>query len=221
MMVCASAGLMRTSEIFAKNKQVKPHKTDSPSTKALWNRNLTPYRDKKTQKISHYGCTVRATKTEKGYCDVEIVWAKGPWPVSPAELMTRYLQARIQKSYNNPNISLEPTAPLFQLDNGAIVTIKDMKKRFNILAKDMQLDLSKYNLYSFRIGGATSMARRGIDHRMIQVAGRWRSQAYALYIRMTPSMMARNQSAFLEMEVTNPELVFLHENIPNNMLVQA
>ena len=39
LMVCATTGLMRTSEICAKNKQVKPNKQHKASIQALWNYN--------------------------------------------------------------------------------------------------------------------------------------------------------------------------------------
>ena len=96
-----------------------------------------------------------------------------------------------------------------------------MKKRMEYLIVQMGLQSAYYTTYSFRIGGASSLARRGIDHRAIQIAGRWRSQAYALYIRLTPQQMAKTQSDILNMDVTHPNLVFLHQNVPQNLLVQA
>ena len=171
--------------------------------------------------LSVRGCTIRATKTEKGFCDVEIVWAKGKFPVTPSQLMTEYLNLRMEMSQTHPQLSTKPNAPLFQLLDGSIVTVADMKERFNLLCNDMKLDMSKYTIYSFRIGGATSLARRGVDHRMIQIAGRWRSDAYALYIRMTAKMLATNQADFLQRDVINRELVFLHQNVPTDKLVRA
>ena len=216
------AGLMRTSEIFAKNKKVAPYKMERASIKALWMHNLKATRDPKTGKIKFYTVTVRATKTEKGHQDVEIVWANGKFPVSPAQLLTRYLQVRMNMA-NRPKskVKMGSNQPLFQLLNGTIVTVADIKKRMEYLIIQMGLQSAYYTTYSFRIGGASSLARRGIDHRAIQVAGRWRSQAYALYIRLTPEQMAKNQSDILHMDVTHPNLVFLHQNVPQNLLVQA
>ena len=220
MIICAITGLMRTSEICAKNKQVSPTSKAKASVKALWNRNLTSHTNKHGI-IEYFTCTIRATKTEKGYCDVETVWPKGPFPVSPADLMLHYLTLRLQLSKTQPQLSSKPKAPLFQLLDGTIVTIKDLRNRFNILCADMGLDPTRYTIYSFRIGGATSLAQRGVDHRMIQIAGRWTSDAYKLYVKMTPAMMAKHQTNFVSRKVTHPELVFMHENIPTNLLVQA
>ena len=221
MIVCAITGLMRTSEIFAKNKKVSPFSKTKASVKALWNRNLKSHLNKAGTKITHYTCTVRATKTEKGYCDVQVVWPNGNFPVSPAQLITQYLHLRMRLAKTHPQLSTSPTAPLFQLLDGSIATIQDIKKRFNILCAEMKLDPSRYTIYSLRIGGATSLARRGVDHRMIQMAGRWTSDAYKLYIKMTPKMMAIHQSKFLKLDIKHPELVFMHENIPPELLIQA
>lgn len=221
VMVCATTGLMRTSEICAQNKKVSPYSDKKASVKAIWNRQLTPHVDTKTGLITHYSCNIRATKNEKGKCPVDIVWAKGKWPVSPCDLMTQYLHIRMNMMKTNSRLSVAPQAPLFQMQNGSICSIYDMKKRFEELIHTMQLDMERYSIYSFRIGGATSLARRGVDHRMIQIAGRWRSDAYALYIRMTIKSMATNQAEFLQRDVTDRELVFLHQNIPPNLLVKA
>ena len=183
MIICAITGLMRTTEICATNKKVNAHSKTRASVKALWNRNLKPHLNDKGTDIAYYTCTVRATKTEKGFCDVEIVWTNGIFPVTPAELMTQYLDLRMKMSQTNKALSSKPEAPLFQLMDGSIVTVKDMQKRFDILCDDMGLDKDKFTIYSFRIGGATSLARRGVDHRMIQMAGRWTSDAYKLYIK--------------------------------------
>ena len=149
------------------------------------------------------------------------MWGKGKFPISPADFITQYLHARIRLAKTNPQLSLTPNAPLFQLMDGSIVTRADIDNRFNILCKQMNLDMKKYTIYSFRIGGATSLARRGVDHRMIQIAGRWTSDAYQLYIRMTPEMMAEHQAVFLTAEVKSPELVFLHQNTNPNLSVRA
>ena len=221
MIVYAITGLMRTSEIFAKNKTVSPFSKTKASVKAPWSRNLESHLNQQKTQISHYTCTVRATKTEKGYCDVQVVWTNGKFPVSPAELIAQYLHLRMKLAKTHPQLSSAPDAPLFQLSDGSIATIQDIKKRFNMLCAEMKLDPSRYTIYSTRIGGATSLARLGVDHRMIQMAGRWTSDAYKLYIKMTLKMMAKHQSKFLQLEVKHPELVFMHENIPPELLIQA
>ena len=142
--------------------------------------------------------------------------------MSPAQLITQYLHLRMKLAKTHSQLSTSPIAPLFQLQDGSIATIQDIKKRFNILCAEMKLvGPSRYTIYSMRIGGATSLARRGVDHRMIQMARRWTSDAYKLYIKMTPKMMAIHQSKFLKLDIKHPELVFMHENIPPELLIQT
>ena len=136
--------------------------------------------------------------------------------------MTQYLHTRMKLyNTNNTKLSVAPTAPLFQLLDGTICTVKDVKTRITKLTNDMGLDTDRYTVYSFRIGGATSLARRGVDHRKIQIAGRWRSDAYALYIRMSIKSMAIEQAENLTKEIEDRDVVFLHQNIEPNLLVRA
>ena len=53
------------------------------------------------------------------------------------------------------------------------------------------LDDSSYNTYSFRIGAATSAKEAGISDSQIQMLGRWRSEAYRIYIRTPREGLAR------------------------------
>lgn len=46
------------------------------------------------------------------------------------------------------------------------------------------LDPVNYSGHSFRRGGATAMARAGISPEIIQIQGRWRSDAYKLYLQV-------------------------------------
>ena len=49
-----------------------------------------------------------------------------------------------------------------------------------------QLDSSKYKGHSFRIGGATLAAERGMTDAQIRLLGRWKSDAFKKYIRAVP-----------------------------------
>ena len=222
LMVCATTALLRTSEFCAKHKKVNAHQQDKASVQALWNRNLTPHLNSQGTQVTHYSCKIQASKNEKGKCTVDVVWAQGNWPVSPCELITQMIHAKMNIiNTKTTKLSMDPTAPLFQLLDGSIVTVKDVKNRLTKLCNDMGLDPSKYTIYSFRIGGATSLARRGVDHRQIQIAGRWRSEAYGIYIRMSIKSMATNQADYLKRDILNREVVFLHQNMDPNMAVRA
>ena len=106
------------------------------------------------------------------------------------------------------------SAPLFLLDTGKILTRRNMNNRFQQLLQQMQLQPKDFKLYSLRIGGATSMARRGVDHRVIQIARRWKTDCYRVYIRMTPAMIAQRQTYFLSKPITDNSIIFDEDNIP-------
>ena len=49
---------------------------------------------------------------------------------------------------------------------------------------------SSYAGHSFRIGAATTAALVGLPVHMIKTLGRWKSEAYQLYIRTPPHTLA-------------------------------
>ena len=89
-----------------------------------------------------------------------------------------------------------------------------MQKRFEQLLHQMKLSPKDFKLYSLRIGGATSMARRGVDHRVIQIAGRWKTDCYRVYIRMTPQMVAHQQQLYLSLPISDNQIIFDEDRIP-------
>ena len=48
----------------------------------------------------------------------------------------------------------------------------------------------KYAGHSFRIGAATTAATCGVPVNVIKTLGRWKSQAYQLYVRITDTQLA-------------------------------
>lgn len=56
------------------------------------------------------------------------------------------------------------------------------------------LDPSNYSGHSLRRGGATAMSRAGVPHELIQVQGRWKSDAYKLYLQLGAATLARVSS---------------------------
>ena len=54
--------------------------------------------------------------------------------------------------------------------------------------KELGYDETQYGLHSLRIGGASSAARSGVDHSLLAVHGRWRTEhAKDLYVRYSDS----------------------------------
>ena len=60
--------------------------------------------------------------------------------------------------------------------------------RFNAVLRKTLLKINhqifRYKSHSFRIGGATCLASRGVSHDKIQLLGSWKSNAFLKYIRL-------------------------------------
>ena len=74
----------------------------------------------------------------------------------------------------------------------------------------------RYKGHSFRIGGATSLAKRGVPSHIIQIMGRWRSECYKLYIRFTHKEITDLQYNLANLKITNKNSIFLYHNESRN-----
>ena len=76
-----------------------------------------------------------------------------------------------------------PTAPLFHFEDGAPVTRRWLMTRVDKLLHCIHLDTRAYSSHSFRKGGAVSLQQQGVEDSIIRRTGRWRSDAFNLYLR--------------------------------------
>ena len=53
------------------------------------------------------------------------------------------------------------------------------------------MDHRQFNTHSFRIGAATSAKHAGVSDLHLQALGRWRSDAYLKYVRLSLKDLAR------------------------------
>lgn len=74
------------------------------------------------------------------------------------------------------------SGPIFILSNGQPLTRQLVTDRLRAILKSAGVT-GNYSSHSFRIGAATMAAKRGIPDHLIQVLGRWQSDAYKQYIR--------------------------------------
>jgi integrase len=99
--------------------------------------------------------------------------------------MAKYMSARIKRRYS---ITLD--SPLFAMEDGTPLTRKALTKALRtalIAARVPSAEL--YKGHSFRRGGATSLARVGVPDSVIKTIGRWKSQAYQLYVDIDLNIM--------------------------------
>lgn len=76
--------------------------------------------------------------------------------------------------------------PLFRFQNGRFLTRANVRA----LLKRCLPDVPHVNTHSFRRGGASALAAAGTPAHIIQVLGRWRSNAFTIYLDFPDSFVA-------------------------------
>ena len=80
--------------------------------------------------------------------------------------------------------------PLFILKDGQYLTRSLFGNFLDNLLHVLHLKKEHFNIHSFQIGAASSARAANIPDHQIQMLGRWRSDAYKLYIRIPPTDLA-------------------------------
>ena len=93
--------------------------------------------------------------------------------ICPVRLLSEYLHVRGAV-----------TGPLFTNRDGSAALRKDFCAQLKLALNWCGYPGDRYNTHSFRIGGATHMARLGASESQIRQAGRWASNAFLAYTRV-------------------------------------
>ena len=80
--------------------------------------------------------------------------------------------------------------PLFYFQSRAPLTRSNFVTHFKNALSIAGIDPAGYSGHSFRIGAATTAARRGLQDSTIKQLGRWRSDAYQRYIKPSAESLA-------------------------------
>ena len=73
----------------------------------------------------------------------------------------------------------------FVHQSGAPLTRREISNKLDNLLIQLNIDPRSYNTHSFRIGRATDMGLAGCSEAQIRALGRWESDAYKKYIKIT------------------------------------
>ena len=93
--------------------------------------------------------------------------------------------AALNKWLEKSNLQLKSDLPVYRWEDGSNVTARDFNNHLQSLLKDdLNYDDMKISSHSFRAGVASTMAKLGYGEEMIQLQGRWQSQAYLRYCRL-------------------------------------
>ena len=121
---------------------------------------------------TYVAVNIKASKTDPFRQGVTIYLGRTYCQICPVSAILKYLVER----GSTPG-------PLFTFRDGKFLT----RERFVLAVREALatagVDTSKYAGHSFRIGAATTAAKRGIQDSLIKTMGRWESSAYLLYIR--------------------------------------
>ena len=94
-----------------------------------------------------------------------------------------------------PSIS----GPLFIFQNGSFLTRNFMSQ----LLKSALPNVPALNTHSFRIGGASAASSHGIPDSIVQVLGRWSSDCFRQYIRISDKDMSHYQQLLATASTNN------------------
>ena len=92
-------------------------------------------------------------------------------------------RTRIVSITHGKHQQLKPTSPLFSSACGQPVGRHWFMRQISTLLAATGYETSQYSSHSFRKGGAVSLQRSGVEDSVIRNLGRWRSDAFYLYLR--------------------------------------
>ena len=122
---------------------------------------------------------IKQSKTDPFRQGVTLWLGKTDCAVCPVTGILPYLAARGSRP-----------GPLFITSKGAYMTRQSFHSLLSALLSKAGLPQKQFNTHSFRIGAATSAKAAHISDVHIQAMGRWRSNAYQIYIKTPPADMA-------------------------------
>ena len=160
----AFSGLLRCGEFTTKSSRFNPATHLSKSCIKFMPSPASP---------AYILLTLPASKTDPFRKGVTLTIAAAPGqPTCPVSAMQQLLQ----------NSSASPDSPLFEVAPGIPLQRDTFIQCVRSALSQAGFDPRLYAGHSFRRGGASSAAYTGFSDHQIQLLGRWRSDAYKLYI---------------------------------------
>jgi hypothetical protein len=116
--------------------------------------------------------TLRRSKTDQFGEGYSIALPATGRSVCPLKAYLQYADQRKQRFADDQ--------PFFILENGHFLTRRAIDK---VIHQLLPSNSTKYSSHSFRIGAATTAASNGATEEEIKLTGRWKSAAFARYVR--------------------------------------
>ena len=124
--------------------------------------------------------TIKQSKTDPFRKGIDLYLGKTAADLCPVRAVLNYLVVRGRRRQG----------PLFLFADGTYLTRLRLVEALRQALGKAGIDPTKYSGHSFRIGAATTAAKKGMEDSVIKTLGRWRSLAYLDYIRMPREQLA-------------------------------
>ncbi len=115
---------------------------------------------------------LKASKTDPFRVGVDVFVGWTGSPICPVTAMLEYVLIRGTRA-----------GPLFLFKDGKLLTRSRFVERVRVALDKAGVDSRPFSGHSFRSGAATTAAKRGLGDSTIKLLGRWKSNAYQLYIK--------------------------------------
>ena len=130
---------------------------------------------------------IKQSKTDPFRLGVDVFLGATGLEACPVKALLEYINVR------NPY-----PGPLFIGLNGNPLTRSLLVSQLQTALRMAGVPHTNYNGHSFRIGAATTAAQRGLEDSLIQTLGRWKSNAYKLYIKLPRAQLASVSKAMAQ-----------------------
>jgi hypothetical protein len=173
----ATTGMLRISEFTTKNfTNDRPLLCSQLTATGIDGRPLNLFTsNNRSQDIHYLTLRLEVSKTDPQRTGVDIILASRN---AIEAVCTHLVSRRLRQS---TNIAL--SSPLFTEDGSTPITRNWLMSHLNRLLQLAGHDPSRYSSHSFRKGGAVSMQGSGIQDSVVRQQGRWKSDAFHLYLR--------------------------------------
>lgn len=185
MMWVATTGMLRISEFTVDNKD-NDHllSLSQLSFRMINDTTMNALSIDNTENIKHAVLHLHASKTDPFRLGVEIIIASKETINALCSYLAHIKQRPVQLH-----------SPLFSFKNGEPVNRNWFMKQITTLLTKTGYNYQHYSSHSFRKGGAVSLQQSGIEDSIIRKLGRWKSDAYHLYLRHPANESIINASA--------------------------
>lgn len=123
---------------------------------------------------------LKASKTDPFRVGVDVFIGRTDSPLCPVAAVLAFMAVR------GPG-----PGPFFKFKNGSPLTRARFVARVREALREAKVDCSAYSGHSFRSGAATTAAQKGVSDASIKMLGRWKSNAYQLYIKTPRDQLAQ------------------------------